>query len=211
MENKKSKCMYCNSTNYGTGCPFSPNKIHVHVDDVSKCIYCGSKNFGSGCPFSRNKIHVHGIEYNSMLKDSIQNSIIVGHLISRLSMPLNETPAFKLGIINENYDITRFPITDEEKLAYTPIDAYIFKLKRLLGSKMDIINNDIIFEKLKNEPKNENLLNEQKVKQFENQLKIKDRLKRCLLEIYDIFDDGYQSGLDITTLERILLENFSSL
>jgi len=30
-----SKCMYCGSSAYGIGCPFSPNKLHVHVPEFS--------------------------------------------------------------------------------------------------------------------------------------------------------------------------------
>jgi len=197
METKKSKCMYCNSTNYGLGCPYSPNKHHIHVDDPSKCIYCGSKNFGQGCPYNKNKLHVHGAEYNCMLEDSIQTSVIVGHLMSRLAMPVEDTLAFKLGIINENYDITRFPTTDEEKLAYTPIDAYIFKIKKMLGPKIDLLHNEMIFEQISKENNGTTLLTEEKIKQYEAELKIKDRLKKCVLEMYDIFDDGVQHGLDV--------------
>ena len=33
-------------------------------------------------------------------------------------------------------------------------------------------------------------------------------MKKCVLEIYDIFDDGFQSGIEMDVIERILLENF---
>ena len=68
-----SKCMFCDSTLYGTGCMYSPHKKHVHLDQPRKCIYCGSSLLGPGCqynPFS--KIHVRGIEYNTIVKESMQ-------------------------------------------------------------------------------------------------------------------------------------------
>jgi hypothetical protein len=59
---KKSKCMYCGSENYGVGCMYSPNKYHVHVDDPKKCIYCGSTGYGVGCIYASNKYHIHGMD-----------------------------------------------------------------------------------------------------------------------------------------------------
>ena len=75
-----NKCMYCNAQAYGPGCPFSSHGKHVHPSDPKKCIYCGSVAVGPGCPFnpfSRN--HVHGVEFNSMLRDSVEKSVIGGY------------------------------------------------------------------------------------------------------------------------------------
>jgi len=207
METKVSKCMYCGSHNYGNGCIYSPSKLHVHIDDPNKCIYCGSKNFGNGCIYNKRKIHVHGIEYNDMLKDSVKNTITFGYLIERLSSPIEETHAFKIGLIDSNFNLTRFPTSDEDKLAYTPLDAYIFKIKKMLGPKIDLLNNEVIFEKMKNEKGS--LLNEEKIKKYEVELKLKERMNKCVLEMYDIFDDGFQNGIEMDVIERILLESFT--
>ena len=210
MSTNVSKCMYCGSHNYGGGCSFSPSKQHIHIDDPNKCIYCGSKSYGGGCVFNkRSNMHVHGIEYNDMLKDSVQNTIIFGYLIERLNVPIEETLAYKAGIIDHNYSLIRLPTSDADKVAYTPLDAYVFKIKKMLGSKIDLLNSEIIFEKMKNDGKS--LLNEDKIKKYEVELKLKERMKKCILEMYDIFDDGYQCGIDLGVLERILLENFSTI
>lgn len=84
-------CMYCNSTGYGHGCPFGPDKIHIHPNDSKKCIYCGSTGVGMGCPFNpHGKQHVHGIDFNSMIKDSVQHATIVGYIIEKINKPVDE-------------------------------------------------------------------------------------------------------------------------
>lgn len=62
-----SKCSYCGSSNYGSGCLYSPTGYHIHEDNSDdECIYCGRRDYGPSCLFSpidgRNcrKIHVHG-------------------------------------------------------------------------------------------------------------------------------------------------------
>ena len=71
-------CMYCGTTGYGKGCPFAPHKTHIHPNDSKKCIYCGSTGIGTGCPFNpTGKVHVHGVDFNSMIKDSIEQSNIL--------------------------------------------------------------------------------------------------------------------------------------
>ena len=55
-----SKCRYCNSTSYGSGCSYSPHKKHEHTDDERKCEFCGSSSYGSGCSYSPAKKHRHG-------------------------------------------------------------------------------------------------------------------------------------------------------
>ncbi|MDR2786719.1 MAG: hypothetical protein LBB83_12490 [Treponema sp.] len=55
-----SKCRYCGSANFGSGCPYGAEGKHVHVGDEKHCVYCGSSSYGSGCPYSENRRHLHG-------------------------------------------------------------------------------------------------------------------------------------------------------
>jgi Fe-S-cluster-containing dehydrogenase component len=50
-----STCKYCNSSNFGGGCPYSPSKYHEHNGDEKKCEFCDSSNYGGGCPYSHEK------------------------------------------------------------------------------------------------------------------------------------------------------------
>ena len=55
-----TKCRYCGSTSYGSGCYHSPTGKHEHRDDEKHCEYCGSSSYGSGCYHSPTKKHRHG-------------------------------------------------------------------------------------------------------------------------------------------------------
>ena len=55
-----SKCKYCGSTSYGSGCMKSPTKKHEHIDDEKHCVFCGLTSYGSGCMHSPTKKHYHG-------------------------------------------------------------------------------------------------------------------------------------------------------
>lgn len=52
-----SKCKYCGSASYGSGCTKSPTKKHEHIDDEKHCVFCGLASYGSGCMHSPTKIH----------------------------------------------------------------------------------------------------------------------------------------------------------
>jgi hypothetical protein len=55
-----TRCRYCNSTAFGSGCSHSPNRVHEHTCDPSRCEFCGSTAYGPGCSFSPSKRHRHG-------------------------------------------------------------------------------------------------------------------------------------------------------
>ena len=55
-----TKCVYCESTAYGPGCPKSVNGLHQHHEDERRCIYCGSTSYGNGCLQTPTRKHIHG-------------------------------------------------------------------------------------------------------------------------------------------------------
>jgi hypothetical protein len=57
-------------------------------------------------------------------------------MIRKLVMPVGKTPAHKLGLVDGLGRIIKEPETDKEKEALTTNDRLIFKLKRMLGSKI---------------------------------------------------------------------------
>jgi hypothetical protein len=52
-----TKCRHCNSTSYGHGCQYGPDRTHEHIDDEKHCEWCGSTSTGSGCQYSPTKRH----------------------------------------------------------------------------------------------------------------------------------------------------------
>jgi len=55
-----TRCRYCDSTGYGSGCLRSPHRKHEHLGDERRCEFCGSSGYGGGCLNSPTKKHRHG-------------------------------------------------------------------------------------------------------------------------------------------------------
>lgn len=185
-----SRCMYCNSTSYGKGCRYAPKGVHFHPNDPKKCSYCGSASFGKGCklnPFD--DLHLHGINYNSMFKESLKNIFI----IEQLNKDFKDYEAFKLGIINENGDKIKEPLTEEEKSSYSSVTKTLLKIKKHLGSKWDLIHNTIVLE---SESKiNYKKENHQKFLQYET--KVKD----LLTQLHQLTNEALGNGLSMEQVE----------
>lgn len=188
-----SRCMYCNATSYGKGCKYAPKGIHFHPDDPKKCSYCGSTSYGRGCrlnPFS--DIHLHGVDYNKMFNESLKNRF----LLSILNKEYKEFEAYKLGIINENGDKIKEPITEQEQAAYSPETKTVLKIKKYLGPKLDLINQTSILES--QSKLNYNKDNHKKLLEFEQ--KIND----IIAELHKTTEEALKEGLSVEQVQALL-------
>jgi hypothetical protein len=188
-----SRCLYCNSTSYGKGCRFAPKGVHFHPQDPKKCSYCGSNSYGKGCklnPFS--DIHLHGIDYNKMFNESMKNKF----LLSSLNKNFKEFEAYKLGIINANGDKIKEPVTEQEQAAYSPETKTILKVKKYLGSKLDLINQTAILESASK--LNYNKDNHKKVLEYEQ--KIND----IIADLHKTTDEALKDGLTLEQVQALL-------
>jgi hypothetical protein len=185
-----SRCMYCSSTSYGKGCRYGPHGVHFHPDDAKKCSYCGSNSFGRGCkvnPFDN--LHLHGINYNSMFKESLKNNF----MIEQLNKDFTDYEAFKLGIIDENGNKIKEPITEAEKASYSSSTKTLLKIKKHLGSKWDLIQNTIVLE---SESKiGYNKENHQKFLKYENQI------QDLLTQLHELTNTALSDGLSVEQVE----------
>ena len=68
------------------------------------------------------------------------DAIISYMFIRKLATPIIKTDAYKLGIVGSNGKKIRELQTEADKNAFTILDQLIFKLKRLLGSKIAVFN-----------------------------------------------------------------------
>ena len=101
MADKKSTCVFCGSTSYGKNCPWSSftPKIHLHTGDHTKCSYCGSSvKFGPGCPHSPTGKHQAGANFFNPM---VAEAFVTGLIMHKLNERIEDTQAFKLGLINE--------------------------------------------------------------------------------------------------------------
>lgn len=185
--------MYCGSSSYGKGCKYAPNGVHFHPNDAKKCAYCGSPNYGKGCrlnPFS--DLHLHGINYNTMFNEALKNKF----LISMLNKQYKDFEAYKLGIINERGDKIKEPVTEQEQRAYSPETKTILKIKKYLGSKLDLINQTAILESQTKLNYNKN--NHKKLLEFEQ------KINNIIADLHETAENALKDGLSIEQVQALL-------
>jgi len=72
-------------------------------------------------------------------------------LIKKIVLPINKSEAYKLKLVNMAGKVIREPQTDKEHAALTLLDRLVFKMKRLLGSKLLNLNNFLYINTLSND------------------------------------------------------------
>ena len=201
---KQSSCVYCNQHVYGKGCPYSPSKVHMHVNDPRKCIYCGQVAYGCGCPYNPfGKQHIHGVEYNLMMKESLYKSFTAGIFLTRLQQPIVESDAYKLKLVDEEGRRLKIPETLEERNAFTPLDAYIFRLRRLVGeSNFSLLNSSVVLSIL-SEPLEEEVFDSTK---YENEVRIQQRVEHVIEDYKSILLDAQKNGIRSEVVENMFIE-----
>jgi hypothetical protein len=153
-------------------------------------------SFGYGCKLNPNgNTHVHGVDYNPMIREALNNVF----LLKELNKPISDFDAFKLKIINQDGIKIKEPVTEQEKAAFTPGVQTILKIKKYLGSKLDLINNSIILEQASK-------LNYNR----ENHIRIL-ALESKIEEIYEDFcntvDNALTDGITLEQINAILNKN----
>jgi len=188
-----SRCLYCNSTSYGKGCKYAPKGVHFHPDDSKKCSYCGSPSYGRGCrlnPFS--DLHLHGIDYNKMFNESLKNKF----LTQQLNKSFTDFEAYKLGIINEKGDKIKEPITEQEKATYSPETKTILKIKKYLGSKLDLINQTAILENTAKLGYNKDT--------HKTFLEYEQKINNIFAQLHETTNNAIKDGLTLEQIQALL-------
>ena len=195
---QKSRCRYCGSVDHGKGCRFGPHGVHFHPDDSTKCGFCGSPSYGRGCRLNpTSDLHVHGSNFNSMYRESIQSFLDNEVLLRELKKDFKEFRCFELGLIDEKGNKIKNPITEQEKLSFTPFVKTILKVKKYLGSKMDLLKaqNDLSASSMQ---LNENIEHYKKV--LEYQSKVSDIVN----DLYKTLDEATANGLCLEDIQKLL-------
>jgi len=79
--------------------------------------------------------------------DTIMSYILVKKLVT----PIVRTDAYKMKLVNGAGKVIREPENDKENEALTLLDRIVFKLKRLLGSKLLNLNNFLYLQTISND------------------------------------------------------------
>jgi hypothetical protein len=195
--NVRSRCLYCGSLSYGKGCRFGPKGVHFHADDTTKCSYCGSPNYGKGCkmnPFS--DLHLHGIPYNSMIKEKLMEYIKNEKLLNELKKPFKEYEAYELGIVDDTGRKIKEPITEQEKVAYSPYTQTLFSLKKHLGGKIDLMMSLTLLEKTLTP-----VYNIEKHKKF---LEFESKFNEKINELIELIEESLKDGLTFEEIDDFI-------
>lgn len=113
---------------------------------------------------------------NEVLKNNV-DSLVVFVFLKRLVEPIVQTDAYKLGLVDSSAKIIKTPETKEELQALTILDRLVFKLKRLLGTKLPMFNKFLYLLTMKNDYLN-NLTFNNTVQGKAELIRIKDELNR---------------------------------
>jgi len=74
-------------------------------------------------------------------QQSTIDSVLTYILIKKIVTPIIRTQAYRTGLVDNAGKVIKSPETDDEKKSLTVLDRLVFKLKRLLGSKLTNLNN----------------------------------------------------------------------
>lgn len=130
---------------------------------------------------------------NENLKNNV-DSLVVFVFLKRLLEPITQTDAYKLGIVDTNGKVLKVPESKEELESLTILDRLVFKLRRLLGTKISILNKFLFILTTKNDYLN-NLSFNNTVQGRAEMIRIKDELNRL--------GEKYNRSLESMLIEMI--------
>ena len=193
----KSRCTYCSSINFGKGCRYGPHGVHFHPNDSTRCAYCNSPNYGKGCRVNpTSDLHVHGITFNTMFRETVQSFLDNKVLIKELKKDFTEFECFKCGIIDENGNKVNSPVTEEQKSSFSPIVKTLIKIKRHLGSKVELLQVHGLLENRVSFDKD--------LVQYEKILTYKDKIDDVINNLYQILDEAQRDGVSIENIKKLI-------
>lgn len=193
-----SRCTFCGSSSYGKGCRHAPHGVHVHVGNSTKCSYCGSPAYGRGCRLNPDcDLHVHGIVYNNMIKEEIREFLDNNVLLNELKKEFTQFQCFKLGIIDENGNKIKSPITEQEHASYTPYTRTLLQLKKYLGFKLNLIEASTSL-------KQQSVKINEGLEKYKKTLEYRDKIDTVLNDLYAVLEEAAQDGLTSEDVKKLI-------
>lgn len=126
------------------------------------------------------------------------DSIITFLLLKKLITPFTSTIAYKLGLIDLNGKIIKVPDSKDEKNALTILDRIVFKLKRLLGSKVLVLNRFMYLKTL-----NIDMYNKLNVKGTVEQRAEIIRINKDIQQMQEKYNMNFENILQIVLNESL--------
>lgn len=154
---------------------------------MSKCMLCGNDN-----------------KTEKLDEKFLSETFLMAYVISMLTKPITEMNAYKHELINEDGRILKKPETIAEKNSLTPIDNYVLNMKKLLGNKLDLLNNGLYLEKIISANKVESV-------DYRDELELKKELKISIKRFMESLDLAKHKNIPTTLVEKLILDTFKEL
>ena len=162
-----------------------------------KCSYCGSHDYGKGCRLNpTSNIHIRGSVFNDMYKESVQSYLDHAILLKELQKPYTEFQCYKLGVIDENGNKIKTPSTLDEQYSFTPLVRTIIRLKKYLGSKVDLLE-------ASNALANQTVLGES-VAHHTKFLVHQDKIEGIINSLYQAIEEAYADGIPAEDVKKLI-------
>ncbi|NBO22610.1 hypothetical protein EBU94_04620 [bacterium] len=127
-----------------------------------------------------------------MFNESLKNKF----LTQQLNKSFTDFEAYKLGIINEKGDKIKEPITEQEKATYSPETKTILKIKKYLGSKLDLINQTAILENTAKLGYNKDT--------HKTFLEYEQKINNIFAQLHETTNNAIKDGLTLEQIQALL-------
>ena len=132
-----------------------------------------------------------------MFKEQVQSFLDHYVLLNELKKDFCEFECYKLGIIDNNGNKLKSPVTEEEQMSYSPMTRTVLKLKKYLGPKIELIEAVGLLE-------HKSLLVEENMEHYKKVLSYQDKIDGLINELYKTLDEAKQDGLMYEDISKLL-------
>lgn len=134
---------------------------------------------------------------NSKNKEKL-DGLLTYLVVKNLVTPVAKSKAFKLGLVDNTGIIIRQPESQDEKDALGTFEKFMFKMKRMLGSKVSQLNNFMYLQSIEKDFFNNMIVTGNVDKRAEV-----TRIKRDMENIIEKYDTNYDEVMKILISEKL--------
>lgn len=132
------------------------------------------------------------------------NKVLAYIFTKKLVTPIKDSKAYKLGLIGRDGKLKKEPKTDEEKRVLSPLDILIFKIKKLMGSRLAQLNS---FMYLK--ASEENVKNDIVVKGGADKRAMVKRVQDDMMKMLEKYNIPEEDFYNLMLLEELVKKEFN--
>lgn len=134
------------------------------------------------------------------IKEDAPKNVVTAYLINEISKPYTDFAAFKMGVIDEFGGMKKKPLTLDERNSYTPLDQYVLRIKRMLGTKLDLLNGSLYMGMTLHED----------IQTFVKEKEVETKMKIASKKFKEAIDLATSLNLPKPVLEKLIVESFMS-